>query len=471
MKKILLSLAIIVPVLSAAVLPWWFGLETEKAFRALVKAGDEQSGLSTEIVRYQRGWLSASAETVLRHPTLPLTLQARHDIHHGPLPLGEGPMGLQLTRVVSRLNLQTSDARLHEEVSRLPAIRAVTTVGLDGRGVMRLEQPAWTRPGAPTLTWDGLSGEVHFDRDWKNLQSDVRMPGARLSVERVDVMRIDNIRLASNLRQGAAGIYLGDYTLTLERFTLRPPSQRQPVELHGLLASSQTRASGPDTIDITVRYTLREARLEGGRHGPSELLFELRRLDAAALRQFEKQMQQTARQGAPLEQASLMMVGKSLELLGVLARRSPEFEIKRLSLHSDRGELTGRAKLVVDGSRANIAENPLLLLTAVRGDAELHVPAGYVRPLLAPIIRQDFEALGRTRRVGREEVKSLSPERLNTIIDEAMPHYLARHPLTRYLVADGQHFRLQATLQRGELRINGQPWSGGAPLPFAQSAR
>ena len=162
-----------------------------------------------------------------------------------------------------------------------------------------------------------------------------------------------------------------------------------------------------------------------------------------------------------------MMVGKSLELLGVLARRSPEFEIKRLSLHSERGELTGRAKLVIDGSRSNIAENPLLLLTAVRGDAELHVPAGYVRPLLAPIIRQDFEALGRARRVGREDVKSLSLERLNTIIDQAMPHYLARHPLTRYLVADGQHFRLQATLQRGELLINGQPWSGGAPLPLA----
>lgn len=47
---------------------------------------------------------------------------------------------------------------------------------------------------------------------------------------------------------------------------------------------------------------------------------------------------------------------------------------------------------MIDGSRSNIAENPLLLLTAVRGDAELHVPAGYVRPLLAPIIRQDFEA-------------------------------------------------------------------------------
>lgn len=467
MKKTLLSLAVIVPVLSAAALPWWFGLETEKAFRALLKAGDERSGLSTEIVRYQRGWLSASAETLLRHPTLPLALHARHDIHHGPLPLGKGSMGLQLTRVESRLSLQTSEARLREEIDSLPPIQAITTVDLDGRGVMHLEQPAWTRPGAPTLTWDGLRGEIRFDRDWKNLQSDVRMPGARLSVERVDVMRIDNIHLTSNLRQGAAGIYLGDNALTLERFTLRPPSRAMPVELHGLSASSQTRASGPDTIDITVRYTLREARLEGERHGPGELLFELRRLDAAALHKFEKQMQQTARQGVPLEQASLMMVGKSLELLGVLARRSPEFEIKRLSLHSERGELTGRAKLVIDGSRSNIAENPLLLLTAVRGDAELHVPAGYVRPLLAPIIRQDFEALGRARRVGREDVKSLSLERLNTIIDQAMPHYLARHPLTRYLVADGQHFRLQATLQRGELLINGQPWSGGAPLPLA----
>ncbi len=472
MKKILLSLAVVIPLLAAAALPWWFGHETEKHFRALLTASADHGELTAELVRYERGWLHTSAETVHRHPTAPLELRVSHDIHHGPLPFGNGgPTGIQLARVESRLSLHSSDVRIQGELKQIPAIESVATVGLDRQGLARLHQPAWTRPGRPTLVWDGLRGEIHFDPELKNLQSDVLMPGARLTVDRTELMRIDNLRLNSNLRRGVADLYLGDNDFTVERFVLRPPPPATPMELHDLQVGSKFRASGPETVDVTVHYTLREVRLDGGRHGPSELLLEVRRLDAAALKGFEKQLKQLAQRGAPLEQTSLMAVGKSLELLGLLARRSPELEIKRLNLKSGMGEITGRAKLVVDGSRANIADNPLLLLTAVRGDAELHVPAGYVRPLLAPIIRQDFEALGRTRRVGREEVKSLSPERLNAIIDEALPHYLARHPLTRYLVADGQHFRLQATLQRGELRINGQPWSGGAPLPFAQSAR
>lgn len=471
MKKIILATVTVVLVAVLAALPWWFGHETEKHFRALLKASADHGELTAELVRYERGWLRTSAETVHRHPTAPLELRLRHDIHHGPLPFGKGgPTGLQLARVESRLSLHSSDVRLQGELKQIPAIESVTAIGLDGQSVMRLNQPAWTRPGKPVLVWDGLSGEIRFDRELKNLYTDVHMPGASLTHERTEFMRIDNLRFKSELRRGVADLYLGDSHFTVDRFVLRPPSPATPVELHGLLVGSKVLASGPDTVDMTVHYTLREARLEGGHHGPSELLLELRRLDAAALKGFEKQLKQMAQRGAPMEQASLMMVGKSLELLGMLARRSPELEIKRLSLKSGMGEITGRAKLVIDGSRANIAENPLLLLTAVRGDAELRVPAGYVRPLLAPIIRQDIQTLSQGKRVGREDMKSLSPQRLNAIIDESIPHYLSRHPLTRHLVADGDHFRLHATLQRGELLINGQPWTGGAPLPLVKSA-
>ena len=473
MKKLTLAaVAVVIVATAAAALPWWFGHETEKAFRALLKASADHGELTAEIVRYERGWLHTSAETIHRHPTAPLELRIRHDIHHGPLPFGKGgPAGLQLARVDSRLSLHSSDVRIQDELKQVPAIESVATIGLDRQGLAHLNQPAWTRPGKPALAWDGLRGEIRFDHELKNLQSDVLLPGARLTVDGSEFVRIDNLRLQSKLRQGVAELYLGDSDLTVEKFVMRLPPPATPVELHGLLVKSNVRASGPETVDMTVHYSLREARLEGTRRGPGELLLELRRLDAAALKGFDKQIKQVAQRGAPIEQASLMAVGKSLELLGVLARRSPELEIKRLSLKADVGEITGRAKLVIDGSRANIAENPLLLLTAVRGDAELRVPVGYLRPLLAPIIRQDIQTLGSRKRVGREDMKSLSPERLNTIIDESIPHYLSRHPLTRLLVADGDHYRLHATLQGGKLFINGQEWTGGTPLPLTQPAR
>jgi uncharacterized protein YdgA (DUF945 family) len=474
MKKPLLISAVAIVLLSAtaAALPWWFGQETEKAMRALLKASADHGELGAELVRYERGWLRTTAETVHRHPTAPLEIRVTHRIHHGPLPFGQGgPSGIQLARVESRLSLHSSDARLQTELQQFPAIESDTAIGLDGMGAMRLQQPAWTRPGQPSLVWDGLRGEVQFDRELKTLKSDVRMPGARLMQERTEFLRVDNLRFKSALRRGVADLYLGDSDFTVESFRLRPPPPSAPVELHELRFDNRMRAGSPETVDMTLHYTLKELRLNGGRHGPSEILIEVRRLDAAALKGFEKQIKQMAQRGAPLEQTSLVAVGKSLELLGILSRRSPELEIRRLSIKSDMGELTGRGKLVVDGSRANIAENPLLFLTATRGEFELRVPAGYVRPLLAPLIRQDLQTLGRGRLVRREDMNALSPERINAIIDESLPHYLSRHPLTRLLAADGDHYRLHAALQRGELLNNGRPWAGGTPLPLAQPAQ
>jgi len=321
--------------------------------------------------------------------------------------------------------------------------------------------------GKKIKAWDGLRGEIRFDRDWNNLQTELHAPGLRLTADKTDLLRFDELRLTSNLKQGVAGLYLGHSELIVGKLVVRHPAQPGPLELRNLRADSQTRAGGPETIDVRIRYRLQEIHFNGTRLGPGELLLEFRRLDAAALQAYEKKLRKLAREGKPPEQISMIVLGESLKLLGVLARRSPELEVMRVSLQSDRGELTGRAKLAIDGARANIADNPLLLLTALHGNADVRVPAGYIRPLLEPIIRQDIESLGRARRIGREDMKAMSPEQLGTIITNALPHYLSRHPLTRHLVSDGENYRLQATLRRGELLINGQPWSGGTPLPVS----
>jgi len=126
MKKILIGILSAAVLLggTAAALPWWFGLETKKAFRSLLAASDRQSGMATELKSYERGWLGATAETVTRHPTLPLELHSHHDIRHGPLTPGAG---LGLTRIESRMVLHTRSAQHQQELSRIPALRAVTT--------------------------------------------------------------------------------------------------------------------------------------------------------------------------------------------------------------------------------------------------------------------------------------------------------------------------------------------------------
>ena len=90
MKKFTLVLGftlIALVALAAAGLPYWFGMETEKTYGAMLEQLSSSSGLQFTGKNYQRGWLSSTAETVIRHPQIPVEFTAQHRISHGPLPL------------------------------------------------------------------------------------------------------------------------------------------------------------------------------------------------------------------------------------------------------------------------------------------------------------------------------------------------------------------------------------------------
>ena len=86
------------------------------------------------------------------------------------------------------------------------------------------------------------------------------------------------------------------------------------------------------------------------------------------------------------------MVSATLSLLiASLSKNAPELEVTKLSFKAREGELTGTAKLVLDGSKLNVAENMMLLLRALQGDAELSIPPSMVKAILTPRIRSDIE--------------------------------------------------------------------------------
>ena len=164
------------------------------------------------------------------------------------------------------------------------------------------------------------------------------------------------------------------------------------------------------------------------------------------------------RQGLPEEQASLMLMGKMLGLVGELSKKVPELEVTKLSVKTAMGEITGKAKIVLDGSKADIGENPMLVLTAVSGDMELIMPAGVLKPILAPLIMQDIQAYRQGGRLTAEEIGRLDPETLARVVDQALPLYLSRHDLTKYLIHDNGQYRIVATLRQGQILVNNQPW-------------
>jgi uncharacterized protein YdgA (DUF945 family) len=451
----LLSVLVAVPALVAALgaAPWWFGRATEGVLRAaLERAGG--GNYTIDITRYERGWLQSTAETAVRHAWLPLELRIQHTIHHGPLPL-PALLGGDLARLPARALIDSEWRPPAVGKASLPPLRADTTVTLDGEMRVSLNQAGFRTERAGS---QGVQGELRLDGALRRIRSEVRIAGLALATQNGSVT-LRGIVLRSDLHQGAAGQYLGDASLAIEAVEA---GGALAVRARGLSVSSRTQAAG-DTLTASLNYRLNEAAFAQRRLGPAELALELRRLDAAALKAFEDGLNALYRRKLPPDQGSLMALGKVLELVGQLARKSPEAEITRLSFRYGDDELRGHAKLVLDGTRGDLVENPLLILTALRGEGELSIPASAVRPLLAPLILADLAASERNRVLSAAEATQLTPEVLDRVIDQALPLYLERHAFTRLLQADGGRYKLVARLRRGQVLVNGEPWRGPVP--------
>ncbi len=455
--------------LAALALPFWFGLQAEKSYLALLTQLSRRSGLQFTSAHYERGWFSSTAETVIRHPQIPLELIARHRISHGPFPVDRILAGnWQFTPVQARITSQiVLNTAAGQNTPDFPPLNTETTFQLNGDGALHAEMVSIRKTGAQgqAIDWRGFSGEAHFDREWKKIRFEARMPALSLGAPgQTGGMALSGLSWHSDLREGVAGFLFGDSALTIGQ--LQFGGGNGPVVVNGLEISGVARPAG-ENLDLMLRYRIEELRAADQRLGPGELAIEAHHLDTAALMKFKNELDAINRGNTPPPQAALMVAGKAMELIAALSRQAPDLEITKLSFKTRQGEITGKAKFVLDGRKNGVAQSPLQLLMALSGQGELSIPAPVLKQMLTPAIRRDVQAYQRSRALTPQEMAELTPQAMGEIVDRALPQYLARNGLTRYLVEDGDLYKLTISIRRGQLLVNGQPWH--APMtPLAR---
>lgn len=464
MKKNIVITAGIVLLIPGVLLapPYWFGLKAEEAFNERVQLIANKNGLQVARSNFERGWFSSSAETTLRVPGAPIDISAQHTIYHGPFLVGrwlEGDFDVspQQAQIETR-----GEFKLTPKQESMPGgvlgFSSDTVVGLDGAGHTRIESPSVSRTtGSGKLEWRGLQGDIHFDAGAQHVKSELRAPGLVFATGEVS-----DIRLHSNLHEGIAGHYLGETTFEVGTIAVAPMAL-----VRGLRLKAKSSAQG-DTLTISAAYEAPEIKILENQYGPARLALEVRKLDAAVLAKFQEEIRALQRSNRPAEQLGLMQMGKMLQLLGELSKKAPELEITELSFRMGADDVRGQAKFVLDGSKSNIAENPLLMLTALAGDLDVSLPPALLKPMLLPLLQADLESYRKRGLLKKEETAHLTPQQISAIMDRALPMYLSRNEFTRRLVADGNRYRLSASLRRGQVTVNGEPVSlpgAGAMLP------
>ena len=461
MKRIatIIGILVLLIVAAAAAAPFWFGMETEKAYNNMVQELSSSTAISSK--RYERGWLSSTAETTVALSGAPVELSMVHRIAHGPLPIdrllqGDLVLAPAMAFITSEIRLVpkrgSDQAWLKDFSKRMAALKADTVVQFNGNIDTALNLPPSRDKGRDGTQFSshGMNGRLAFREGGQQVEVELTVPALSLKSPNSD-FALKNLVYRFSSNAGMAGYLFGNSTLQLSQLSVGPD-----FELKGLRLTSKAKPAGAN-VTATVDYRIQGIKSGVDQYGPGQLVLVARNLDAKALQKFNQQYSQIAKRGLPQEQASMMAAAEMMKLVASLSKKAPEIEVTKLSFTTKEGELTGNGKLVLDGSNLDIATNPFLALRALRGDAELSIPPSMVKAILTPSIRRDVESYTRTGALSSSEAAKLTPEVMAEIVDRAYPQYLTRNSFTRMLVPAGPFYRITAAFRDGTLLINGRP--------------
>ena len=447
---------------AAAALPYWFGMRAESAYAAMLQkmtAGGEFTVVNNN---FQPGWFESTADTTFALANLPtVTVSMLHRISHGPLPLDDD---FQLQPLLARVKSQISIG-LPGGAIKLPPMGGKTSVYLAGNSSTRLDMEPYKKAAPKAgetetfdLEWKGMSGEFALSADYKNVKGEMNAPVLRFSFKDGS-FTLNKINLNLDTQESASGLDTGSVALGVDKFVLDDQKKGETISLDGLRLSTNTQEAGGN-LNSTLTMQFRGIESGGNKQGAAQINLQLRKVDVATLVQFQKEMRALRTQKMPPEQMNMMVLGKTMELLGQLAKKSPELEITKLSFKAADGDVTGKAKFVLDGSQLDVSGNPMLMLKALSGEGEISLPDSIVRLLAEPDVKRDVETLKASGRLSEKEIAKLTPKRMAAITTQAikeLPQYKDNVVSRLRLVADGPNYKIIAALKDGQLHVNNEP--------------
>ena len=464
MKKIVTIVVALVALLIAAVagLPYWFGMQAESAYNAMLQKMATDGELTVSSNKFQRGWFESTADTTFTVTNLPMvTVSMLHRISHGPLPLDDE---FQLQPLLARVKSQIS-VGLPAGAVKPPPISSKTSVYLAGNSNTHLSMEPYKKSAPKAgetnnvdLEWKGLSGDFTLSADYKNLKGEFNAPVLQFSFKDGNFV-LNKLKLSVDTQKSASGLDTGNVALDVDKLVVDDRKKSESISLDGLRLSSNTQEAGGN-LNSTLTFQFRAMESGGTKQGAAQINLQLRKLDVATLVKFQNEVRALNKQKMPPEQVNMMMLGKTMELLGQLAKKSPELEVTKLSFKAADGEVTGKAKFVLDGSQLDVSGNPMLMLKALSGEGEISLPDSIVRLLAEPDVKRDLEVLKTSGKLSEDEIAKLTPKRVAAITTQAikeLPQYRENVVSRLKLVADGPNYKIVAALKDGQLRVNNEP--------------
>lgn len=465
-----LLIVLIVILLALAGLPYWFGIQTEKEYKNITKDYSESEHLEIIDQSYQKGWLKSEAKTtfLLKNGDSGfLELEEIDTIYHGPVPLQLLSGGKRVLKPVMAVLdsevhvLPVKESNYSEIIRNIPPLELFTILSLDGHGTTHITMRGInTESGAEgeKLVWNGLEGDINFGPQLKSLDTRLTSPGFELDGKDIK-LSITEIEGDSKLtyKDHSNRYPTGEASLSVKELFLKSMDEKtgeeESININRIRISASTEEEA-GTLSSTHSAGFEELEIGGYKYGPGVYELAIRNIDISSWTKIQALLNEYNK----VEQTEENKEKYMAEFFGVLpnlVKKSPEIELTKLSLKTDKGSLLGHVRISVDGSNLEnpeLATNPLFLITAIKASAKVSISKTLLKSILTDYrkeeISDDYRDKGKTAPSGNELDKMAG-----TAADDEIKELLNEN----FMVIEADNYELQASYELGQVMLNGSP--------------
>jgi uncharacterized protein YdgA (DUF945 family) len=453
MKKLVLVL-LLIGIAAFCGVSLWGSLRAKEAYRTLILAIAESPDTRILETTYERGWLLSRSRTnvEIRGPLgdsfqqwvvgpdreevrARVGIRMRQSIEHGYTPFVEWLTGgLGGTPIVGRVETHFEfDEETQSEISavfgRLPPVSISTVIRASGVAESSVIVPAQhiqsklggDEGGGWIAQWKGMRGNLVHTTNFDHLAASFHSAGIE-GTRAGAVFDLGDLKWSVDLTRDESGLLVGGVKAGVGSFQLGSREESAAALELDDWAMKQSNLVENGSFGSALAVRVQAIRFGDRAFGPGKFEVELRNLDARSLARLQGQGVGGL---APPDSQDLTQPAVDrggMDLLTDLASRSPQFEIRTLHLATASGDIDGKLRIVIDGSRPHLLRELFTLLLAIELHAELECPA---------------EILDELYRDREEELLNLRSE--------------------GWVLLDGERYRSRLDFEGGQLFVNGLP--------------
>jgi uncharacterized protein YdgA (DUF945 family) len=455
---------------------YWFGLETEKRYHALLQQASDAQFLKFTNQSYSRGFAASKAQTVMEFQIPPsadgkdqsLKITLAHDITHGPFPLGKSSDGSLLlkplmaiieTRVVVSPEFRSTLEQLYGQIPEIGSMRDYTLIHLDGGGEENFTIPAFQHTFGKeekfTVDWKGLFLQFSFSPDLKGFKGSWNIPGLEIGGKGGE-LKVGRMKSTFDVYEAISGLSLGDVSFGLESVEIldrQEAAKPSSLLMRGFSINVSNKVSG-DIVNGIMAVRTDQLKLDDMRYGPAVFELALRNLDAASMARVQQIARETQAQLPPKSAGAIdmqLMLAKYAEILPGLLKKSPELEITQLSVKTAEGDFTGQAKIAIDGTKAENTQNLLMMINAITAQAELKVGERLLHSVARMTMKDKIIA-------EKQEQDGIAPtdQEIGAAASAVLNEQLQGLTAMNLIVKENDSYSAKASYKAGEVVLNGR---------------